>query len=1026
MAFRRGVNRAIEDASRGDPGEKSDSAARPAHAAATNNLADRRVASPRIKISYGLPPFVGVWVVSGHALLTKVNSWCRERSPYRGNPRRHCLGRHGQRGNPWPSSLEPLAITGTAGADTLHGGNLNDSILGAAGADLLHGGDGNDTLNGAVHADTLVGGNGIDWADYSTTTLAIRIALSGTLMGGGGAQGDRLREIENLLATAFNDSVAGDGAANWVSGQAGNDTLTGGEGDDTLSGGDGTDSILGDAGNDSIDGGVARDLLHGGAGNDTITGGEGNDLIRGDDGNDSLVGGTGNDMILGWFGNDTLTGLDGDDTLKGEEGNDSITGGLGNDSVVGGRGDDTAFGGDGNDIMSGGSGDDLVHGEGGADKLYSGIGRDSLDGGVGNDTLSGSVNDDSIVGGANNDLILGDLIDLTNRDANNDVAARGWTHVDSTPSAGARNVLMISIDDLNAWVVRPDLYDGPIDTPNMDALFGSGVLFRDAHAQLPICNASRVSALTGLDPWRTGVVENLTDWKDLVPDAITLPRYFKDHGYETVSAGKIFHVDNDVNAQDPKAWSTIYAEPEGTKPQQVLARHTNATWGLNASAETLPDYKIASFAEQYLAQAPESPFFLAVGFRKPHGPWYLPREYYDRNPLDQIALPKTLAADLLDVPAEGVRLAQTTTSTANDDALVYKQAVQAYLAAISYVDDQIGRVMDALANSGKAGNTVIALWSDNGFHMGEKDHFGKWTLWNESTNVPFAIAGPGIEPGTVIDTPVGLVDMFATLTDLDGLPRLPGTDSQSLLPLIEHPGRPWDRPALSMVDGSMSVRTDAYHYIRYYDGTDELYDAVSDPHEFTNLAELPAYATVVRDLASWLPSGADTLSGGDGNDTIQAGAGDDIVLGGNGADQLAAGAGADTVSGGDGNDTIRGGHGDDTVHGGLGRDQLEGGPGRDAFVFRQPLESTVGPRRDTIVDFEPGNDRFVLEGMLSGGFQWRGEGPLLAGASSQSRYVASTGVIQVDVDGGGSVDIEIRLANSPGSASFSASDFVWT
>jgi arylsulfatase A-like enzyme len=269
------------------------------------------------------------------------------------------------------------------------------------------------------------------------------------------------------------------------------------------------------------------------------------------------------------------------------------------------------------------------------------------------------------------------------------------------------------------------------------------------------------------------------------------------------------------------------------------------------------DGRLTVWADRLLSREHEQPLFLAVGTFRPHLPWYAPRPYFEQYPIEDVQLPKVKEDDLDDVPGAGKRFAA---ARRRDFDLIlhtgkWREAVQAYLASISFADALVGRLLDALDAGGQAEKTIIVLWSDHGWHLGEKGHWHKMTLWEEATRVPLVIVAPGVtRPGTRSTRPVSLVDLYPTLIDLCGLEPKKDLDGTSLVPLLEDPEAKWDRPALiTYLRGNHAVRSRRWRYIRYADGGEELYDHANDPDEWTNLADRPELADVKRRLSGWLP-----------------------------------------------------------------------------------------------------------------------------------------------------------------------------
>lgn len=419
------------------------------------------------------------------------------------------------------------------------------------------------------------------------------------------------------------------------------------------------------------------------------------------------------------------------------------------------------------------------------------------------------------------------------------------------------NVLFIAIDDLNDWIGPLGGYPG-VKTPNLDRLAARATTFSQAYCPAPLCNPSRTGLLTGYYPTSSGIYKNHEDWRVALPEAVTLPELFKQNGYHTVGGGKIFHW-NDRTLWHEYFPSVVESGP-GADVQQDDDNSAGAmSWGaIDGPDEEMNDYRVTSWAADYLRQEHESPFFLACGIFRPHLPWNVPASYFEQYPLEEIVLPEVLPDDLDDVPAAGQFLADpggfhaAILNSGN-----WAKAVQAYLACISFVDAQVGRLLDALDASPHADNTVIALWSDHGIHLGEKEHWHKSTLWEESGRAPLMIAAPGVtEGGSVCETPIDLVNTYPTLADLCGLPIASELDGVSLRPLLEDPEAAWDRPALTNFRDANAVRYGQWRYIRYGDGSEELYDHQADPNEWTNLAGDPACQAIKAQLAAMLPANA--------------------------------------------------------------------------------------------------------------------------------------------------------------------------
>ncbi|MDN3690435.1 sulfatase [Cyclobacterium jeungdonense] len=432
------------------------------------------------------------------------------------------------------------------------------------------------------------------------------------------------------------------------------------------------------------------------------------------------------------------------------------------------------------------------------------------------------------------------------------------------------NVLFIAIDDLNDWVGALNGHP-QVKTPNIDRLAKRGVLFANAHTQAPLCNPSRVSIMTGLRPETTGIYNLAPHHRDVVAtqNLVTLPQYFEANGYRTLSNGKIFHSigttpDKKVEFQE---WGPIGGGTGGHPPAKLvgetqMGNHPLLDWGVypEEGDSVRNDYKVASWAEEKLATLKEDssqPFFMAVGFFLPHVPLFATRKWFDLYPGDEdLYLPPAPDWDRDDVPdfswylhwyLPEVRLSWLKENQQ------WENKVRSYLATISFTDAQVGRVLDALERNGLEDNTIIVLWSDHGYHLGEKGITGKNTLWERSTHVPLIFAGKGLPEGTVSQEAVELLDIYPTLVELTGLPAKEGLEGISLLPQIRNPETSRERPAITTHNpGNHSVRSDRWRYIRYADGSEELYDHEKDPHEHHNLAEVEAFAKIKADHARWL------------------------------------------------------------------------------------------------------------------------------------------------------------------------------
>jgi arylsulfatase A-like enzyme len=416
------------------------------------------------------------------------------------------------------------------------------------------------------------------------------------------------------------------------------------------------------------------------------------------------------------------------------------------------------------------------------------------------------------------------------------------------------NVLFIAVDDLNHWVHYLHRND-QARTPNLDRLAQRGVYFTHSYCAAPVCNPSRAALMSGLLPSTTGVYDNSTDWRNFIPESLPLTTHFRKHGYRVLGAGKIYH---DRYAR-PSEWDDYMprggGDPTPQDPDTGVGGIKFAP--LDCRDEDMQDYRIVSWIIKQLHKKHDKPFFQACGVRKPHMPWNVPKKYYDLYPLEKIQLPPVLDTDLDDIPPVGVKMA----NPQGDHAAIlksgrWKEAVRGYLAAISFTDMNIGRLIAALDQSPYKDNTIIVLWGDHGWHLGEKLHWRKFTLWEEATRAPLIWVVPGLtRPGSVCERTVDFMSIYPTLCDLCGLPTPKHVEGVSIRALLGKPDAPWTRPArTTYLFYNHTVRTEKWRYIRYHDGGEELYDEVKDPLEWTNLALKPEFAAVKKELAKHLPT----------------------------------------------------------------------------------------------------------------------------------------------------------------------------
>ncbi len=434
------------------------------------------------------------------------------------------------------------------------------------------------------------------------------------------------------------------------------------------------------------------------------------------------------------------------------------------------------------------------------------------------------------------------------------------------------NVLMIAIDDLNDYVSTSRNYPG-VKTPNFDRLAKRSVNFTRAFCAAPLCNPSRAAVDTGLAPNETGIYELSDEIRRSAPAlaCVSLVEQFKRHGYDTYLTGKYLHA-GPANWWPEKRMNAMWTEkkapfsdhgPKSSQPNNVMGPGVFAFGPAEGGLAAMPDVAILKNTQGWLAAKHDRPFFIVNGISKPHVAYVVPQEFFDLYPLDSIVLPEPPGDDYADIPAivkEKVVRKQDLEHFANIRKTKdgWKEVMQAYLASVSFCDWVVGQILDALDASPYAKNTVVVLWSDHGYHIGEKEKMHKRALWTQSSHVPFLLSVPGLATaGRACPAPVSLMDIFPTLNDVCRLDqkvpqKLAG---HSLAPLLKDAAQAWPYVAVTTHETHNAAVSDArYHYIRYLDGSAELYDHQSDPREFTNVAQVPAMQPVIARLAASLPA----------------------------------------------------------------------------------------------------------------------------------------------------------------------------
>ncbi|TVQ05661.1 MAG: choline-sulfatase [Balneolaceae bacterium] len=432
------------------------------------------------------------------------------------------------------------------------------------------------------------------------------------------------------------------------------------------------------------------------------------------------------------------------------------------------------------------------------------------------------------------------------------------------------NILFISIDDLNDWIGAMNTHP-QVQTPNMDRLAERGTLFTNAHVQAPLCNPSRVSVMTGLRPTTTGIynLAPLHHELESTKNVVTIPEYFEEFGYSTYAVGKVFHnaSSNKATFQHEGTETRFFGPVPDDKIVDIpldMVDHPLIDWGVYPveGDSLIKDYRFASWAVDRLdeigSEEQDHPFFMAVGFWLPHVPLYTTQQWFDLYPDEKdIVLPSAPELERDDVPDFAWKIHWHLPEPRLSWLLEHNQwhaKVRAYLATISFIDSQVGRVLDALEENGLSDDTIVVLWSDHGYHLGEKGITGKNSLWERSTRVPLIFAGPGVTAGARSSQPAELLDLYPTLIDLTGLPENENLEGLSLMPQLKYADAYRERPAITTHNpGNHSVRSHRWRYIRYADGSEELYDHFRDPHEWSNLAGNSDYSGVIEDHAKWLP-----------------------------------------------------------------------------------------------------------------------------------------------------------------------------
>lgn len=448
-------------------------------------------------------------------------------------------------------------------------------------------------------------------------------------------------------------------------------------------------------------------------------------------------------------------------------------------------------------------------------------------------------------------------------------------HPSNSTTISQPNVLFIAIDDLNDWTETLGGHPQAI-TPNLKAFAEESVEFRKNYCTNPGCNPSRSTLMTGYHTYTSGMYSNYQDWRKVpkMANTPTLGEYFRQNGYYSAGAGKIFH----YSQVAPDCWDDYYPSQTKNMPDNYIPEGAPVNmpefqymykafdWEPIPIADSATgDYKSVSYITQQLQKDHEKPFFLACGIYRPHLPWYVPQKYFDLFPIEDIELPDVGKNDTADL---GIRAKELITRGGNYhkhvlEAGQWKQAVQGYLASVAFADAMFGELLTALKASNYADNTIIVLWSDHGWQLGEKMHWRKFALWENVIRTLLMIKVPegvkalpeGSSNGAASQNITSLIDIYPTLVELCDLPARTDLDGRSLVPLLQNPSQPWDEVAITTYDyGDYSVRSQNYHYIHYIDDSEELYDLAKDPNEWTNLAGIEQMANIKAQLKGYIPT----------------------------------------------------------------------------------------------------------------------------------------------------------------------------
>ena len=426
------------------------------------------------------------------------------------------------------------------------------------------------------------------------------------------------------------------------------------------------------------------------------------------------------------------------------------------------------------------------------------------------------------------------------------------------------DIVFIIVDDLNDWVGclggHPDA-----KSPHIDSLAASGMLFSRAYCNSPQCRPSRTSLNYGIYPFKTGTYFNAKSRDEAKITTPSMQRFFMNSGYRVVSGGKVFH------GTPGKDGDVLFKRPRDPKPPKGednfnAMRAPNDGYALDVTDEEMSDYKVAKWATEQWNTVTDKPLFMSVGFYRPHRPLQVPKSWFKKFPLESIKRPAEPDGvdDWADMPEFAKKLARSHAHkpmhkglSDHEYIVANKQwdvTIQAYQASVAFVDRQIGRVVDSLKKNPRGRETYIMLVSDHGWHLGEKKHWCKGAIWEQTTRIPFIVRGPGVKAGSVCTQPASLIDVYPSLVDFAGFEIPEWLDGKSVKPQLADPSSPRPAAISSYGQGNTSIRTERWRYIRYEDGSEELYDHRADPNEWTNLANKPKHEATKKRLAKMIPT----------------------------------------------------------------------------------------------------------------------------------------------------------------------------